>query len=296
MAEDRNPETVAVGVDFEITAAEILFFVNGVPVFAPGEPFGGPEQMESQLRMNPSFRKGRNVVTLMVRMIPDGALGYAPIVRMDFGHWEFLSQALPFDGRPMAVSLQVAPQVNAAEQTVQEITASVAGQPLMAASMPLRSAGDGALEAWNTYTFELDIDVDLPPMAWLDQGQMLEDTPALREGLTAEMRRVHDALAQSGAAARQTLDGFISRQAAALGATADEYFEYTVQPVLDAPPEQRVLKPFDISAAELAFFGGGRLATFVPIPHRFDDLETGGAFTLYFYYWKDAKGDWQLIH
>lgn len=293
MAELRDPEFSSIGADISIRAAEMHLLVNDVPVFDPMEPFGGASELETQLRLNPSFRKGRNSVTVLLRMLPDGEFGMVPFFRMDLGNWEFMSFPDVFDGRPMAVRMQVdlvTPETGGA--AVQQLTSQIDALPLMGANEPARVSADA--EGWVTYRFDVNIDVDLPAMAWMN-GEVLEDTPAMRQSLVAAMREVHGALGQGSAASRPLLEGFAARNAAAVGAPVEVFYARSIAPMID--DEGTELVPFDVAESELRLFGNGRLASFLPLPHRFRDLESEGWQTsLYLYYWKEDGGQWRVIH
>lgn len=293
MADLRNPEFSAVGIDINIRAAEMHLLVNDVPTFDPSEPLGGPSEIDTQIRLNASFQRGKNTVTVMLRMLPENDLGLAPYFRMDLGYWDFLAAPEQFDGRPMAVRMQVdwvAPEVG--EPAEQKLTTAIEAQPLMASNLPVEVTRNG--EGWVVYQFDVMIDVNLPKMAWMD-GQILEDTPQLRQSLIAEMQAVHRALRQGAATARPYLDGFVARTAAAVGAPPDAYYARSIVPLIDDP--DTALVPFDVADAEFRIFGQGRLAAFVPLPHRFaSTANEGWQTTLYLYYWKDTQGNWRINH
>jgi len=291
MADDLNPRFTGVGADINIKAAEMVMSVNDVPVFNPAEVFGGAAEVDTTLRMNPAFRKGRNSVVIGLRFLPDASTGYDPYFRLDFGHWDIREFPDSFDGRPMAVRMQVTPS----ETGEHVLRQAVEPQPRIAANEPARIAPPGPpQEGWVWYRFDVEVEVDLPPMAWME-GELLSDTAETRQTLSAAMRQVHSNLGDGAAAARMVLEPFIARQAASLGGTPDEYFPVYMAPDLDN--EDLQLVPFDVSGAELRFFGEGRLATFVPMPHRFEDAATPGyVITQFFYYWRDTDGQWNLIH
>ncbi len=291
MADDRNPRFTAVGIDISVKAAEIVMSINDVPVFNPAEVFGGEGEIDTTMRLNPTFRKGRNSIVIGLRMLPGAAAGYDPYLRIDFGHWDIREYPDSFDGRPMAVRMQV----TLSETGEQVLKHAVELQPRIAANDPARIAPPGPpQEGWVWYRFDAEVDVDLPPMAWME-GEALSDTAETRQTLTAAMRKVHSNLGDGSATARAALGPFIERQAASLGGTVDEYFP--VYMASDFDNEDLRLVPFDVSDAELRFFGEGRLATFVPMPHRFEDEKTPGyVVTMFFYYWRDTDGEWNLIH
>ena len=94
---------------------------------------------------------------------------------------------------------------------------------------------------------------------------------------------------------RPYLDGFAARAAAAVGAPVDAFYARSIAPLIDDP--DTVIVPFDVTDSEFRIFGNGRLAGFVPIPHRFaSTVNEGWQSTLYLYYWKDAQGQWQINH
>lgn len=291
MADIRNPRFAGVGFDVNIKAAEMVMSVNDVPVFNPAEVFGGESEIDTTLRMNPLFRKGRNSIVIGLRMLPGGSAGFDPYFRLDFGNWDIREFPDTFDGRPMAVRMQV----KLSETGEQVMQHAVELQPRIAANDPARIAAPGpAQEGWVWYRFDAEVDVDLPAMAWME-GEALSDTAETRQTLTAAMRQVHSKLGDGAATARAALEPFIARQAASLGGTPDEYFPVYLAPDLDN--EDLQLVPFDVSGAELRFFGEGRLASFVPMPHRFEDTSTPGyVTTMYLYYWRDADGQWNVIH
>ncbi len=293
MADLKNPEFSAVGIDINIRAAEMHLLVNDVPVFDPSEPFGGSAEIDTGIRLNGAFRKGRNTLSVMVRMLPDGEYGMEPFFRIDLGYWEFLSFPSSFDGRPMSVRMQVKLVTPEAGGTaVQVMSSNVETQPLMGANEPARVSEDA--DGWVLYRFDVNVEVDLPEMAWMN-GEILQDTPEMRRSLVQAMREVHSAMAVGAGAARPYLEGFTSRNATALGAPADVYYEHSVATIID-DPDSKIL-PFDVTDAELRLFGNGRLATFVPLPHRFADQENEGWLTtMYLYYWKDGNGQWRVIH
>lgn len=293
MADLRNPEFSAVGIDINIKAAEMHLLINDVPALDPGEALGGDAEIDTQIRLNSAFRKGRNTVAVMLRMLPDNQYGNVPFFRMDMGYWDFTEITDQFDGRPMVVRMQVdliTPEAGGPAQ--QRLTSQVDALPLMGGNEPARAAG-GA-DGWVVYRFDVTLDVDLPPMAWME-GQVLEDTPTMRQSLIAEMQTVHRALGQGSAAARPYLEDFVARAAASLGAPVDAFYERSVAPLIDDPDYKIV--PLNVSEAELRLFGNGRLASFVPLPHRFaSTVDEGWETNLSLYYWKDQTGQWRLIH
>ncbi|WP_415919097.1 hypothetical protein [Tateyamaria sp. SN6-1] len=293
MADERNPRFVTVGFDLNIIAAEMRMRVNDVPVFRPGTVIGGEAEIDTSFPLNPVLRKGRNTVQIDVRMLPGASTGMTPFFRIDVGHWDNMGGHSSFDGRPMALRMQVdlaTPDADA--PAVQRLTPVVEGQPLVNANEPTRSDGTGIGDSWATYSFQINVDVDLPPLAWMS-GEVIDDTRKTRAELAAEMREVHAALGQGADAALEVLKPYVTRQAAAVGATPEEWYPLFLAGDLDDP--DLTLVPFDIDGAEFATFGAGRLATFLPMPHRFEGTD-GGMLTLQFYYWQDLNGHWQIIH
>ncbi|MEL6338599.1 MAG: hypothetical protein AAFQ65_01695 [Myxococcota bacterium] len=286
----NDPEKIALGVDIELSAAEVELRVNDVPVLDPAQNLGGESQLTTQLRLNTAFRKGNNRVTIRIRLLPKGSLGYAPKARLDFGHWALPSQPFVFDGRPMAASITVV------EKNGEQVLESrLDAQPLVQAEPVSRvTKTKPSATSWQSYAFYVNVGLELPRMPWTS-GAVLRESPALRDALTQEMRRVHRQLGADAAAAYRVLQRSIERRAKAVGTRGEEMFRYSLKSTFDGS-DGYALVPFAIEEAELRIFGDGRLVTFVPSPHRFYNAQTQTNRNFVLYYWKDKSGAWHVTH
>jgi hypothetical protein len=293
MAEEPNLRQTEIGMDIDMTAAKMVMFINDVPVFDPAAPFDVDMNLNTVLPLNQSFTRGRNRVTIALLLDPSDPGGFVSGLTVNFGYWQTDTYPMPFSARPMAGGFSVS--VDRTSGTPQEVlTPRVEGQPYMAASRAVRVAGTGVAGTWNTYEIEFDIQMALPPHRWME-GQMLTADRATADGVTAALRKTHAALAAGNAAILGDLGPFVQNHSAAIGVTVDEYIDANFPPFF-APEDGFALMPFDVTGSELQLFGGGRLATMVPIPLVFesDTLDEQG--TLFIYYWKDASGQWQVIN
>lgn len=297
VAQDNpNPAATTIGMDINISAADIDLRVNDVPVFDPDpeRPFGTERSISTQIGMNPSFAPGENTIHVRVRMKSDSESGFDNELRVDFGYWSKADRNRPFSGHPMAGGFELSIEQDPGNGPMLVLNSYVGGQPLMTADLARHIEGTGIPTEWNTYELTVNVALDLPEAKWRAAAP-LEQSAATRVAVLSELQRAHNGISEGVTGTLAALGPYIERQAAAEGVGAQE-FASTVMGFLFDPAGGFAPLPFDVSDAELTFFGGGRLATFVPIPIGFENEETKQRALIFVYYWKDAAGNWQVIH
>lgn len=295
MAEDiKNPRLTSVGIDIDMTAAALDLRVNDVPVFDPGRPLETKRNIRTQIPMNPAFAAGENTIQVRVKFEADEGSDFKSGLKIDFGYWPILDRPRPFNGRPMAAGLEITIEDNTTGMPVMILGAYVGDQPYMRMDRARLVEGTGVVGTWNTYEMNVDLDISLPSAEWL-KSSPLPQNEATRTAVLSEFQDLHRALDAGMNATKQTLAPFIARQAAAIGSNPEEFANVSMRQLFDSESGFELI-PFDTSGSELTFFGEGRLATFVPLPNGFRNEETGQQANLFVYYWRDAAGNWQVIH
>lgn len=297
MAQDNpNPGATTIGMDINISAADMDLRVNDVPVFDPdpNRPFGAQGTIRTQIGMNPSFAPGENTIRVKVKMKPDTDSGFANAFRIDFGYWSKANRTRPFSGHPMAGGFELTIEESSSGLPMLILNAYTAGQPLMTAERAQHVAGSGIPTEWNTYEMKVNVALDLPEAKWM-QSKPLTQSAHTATAVLSELQTAHDGISQGMRGTMNALGPYISRQAAAEGVGVEEFASTVMGVLFDASSGFTPL-PFDISDAQLTYFGNGRLATYVPIPIGFENKETKQKAILFVYYWQDASGNWQVIH
>lgn len=282
-----DPAETAIGLDIDITAAILDMRVNDVPVFTPGTPFGSDATITTHIPLNPAFRQGRNTVTLTLTPHADPVDGFETAFRARLLWRPAGHPSLPFAETDHAITVtfdQAGPDGAwlASTPGTQTHLAIAGGKTVTHA--------DGTA----SFDFAVDIDMALPPFAW-QAAEPLVLTSETEAGIRAAYARLHAALARGEETARQALAPYIARQAAAIGATPDQFFDASLAPLFQADTGFEILG-LDANAGTVQRFGNGKLAALVPSPLVFDNLSTGQQATLLLYVWQDAKGDWRVIH
>lgn len=290
MADDRAPGATEIAMDIGLTSGKASILVDDVPFFGPGQSLEAEASINASLPANAIFGPGQNDISL--RFWPaESGLGNTPGLKVRFGYAPADSFPDAFTDRPYAVMLEIhadprAPMGFSVQETVQ-------GQPLMNGQLvqsSVREIANGGVEA----ELSVEVGIALPPKRWIS-GQVLtasDDTARKIEGL---MHHAYTAFENGPTAITREFQPMLERQAAAQGMSVETLLQTDYAPFIDHSMGFD-LKPFKASGSRLVLMGGGRLATLLPQPVMFvnkDTHEEGGPFLAF---WRDTKGDWQIMH
>ncbi len=282
-----DPAETAIGLDIDITAATLDMRVNDVPVFTPGAPFGSDATITTHIPLNPAFRQGQNTVALTLTPRADPVDGFETAFRARL-LWRPAGQpTLPFADTEHAIAVTLD---TAGSDGPWLVSTPGTQKHLAIAGVKTATHADGTA----SLDFVVDVDMALPPFIW-QAAEPLALTSEADTGIRAAYARLHAALAHGEETARQALAPYISRQAAAIGVTPDQFFDASLAPLFQADTGFEILE-LDPNAGIVQRFGNGRLAALVPSPLAFYNPSTGQRATLVLYVWQDAKGDWRVIH
>ncbi len=86
----------------------------------------------------------------------------------------------------------------------------------------------------------------------------------------------------------------IERLSATAGMSVEEARQTDYAPYIDSSIGFE-LQPFDAAKSNLHIMGNGRLATLVPAPVVFENAEISETLSPLLAYWRDSRGEWQIM-
>ncbi len=279
-------------LDLKLSNGQTVILIDDVPVFGVGGVFSAEAMVDAQgLPLDGVLGPGENEVTLQF-WPGESDYGFSPGMTVRFTLHSFAQGEGAFAaGSPYKVSVEIIPAADTSSGFA--LQADVPGQPLISWSLSeteLMALPDGGVEVH----LAIDAGVDWPEQRW-KQGETLSDDVQTEGQVKALIKPIYVAFAEGTVADSPELAPMLERQAMAQKMTVEQLLRTDYFSFVDKSSGFE-LQPLNLEESRLVLIGYGHLATLDPQPVQFVNPQTGETGSPFLAFWKDGRGQWQIIH